>query len=29
MIKFDDKKVLVRPSATDKGKDKDIIIGDA
>jgi hypothetical protein len=29
MIKFDDKKVLVWPSAADKGKDKEIIIGDA
>jgi hypothetical protein len=29
MINFDDKKVLVQPSASDKGKGKDIIIGDA
>ena len=29
IIKFDDKKVLVRPSTADKGKDKEIIIGDA
>jgi hypothetical protein len=28
MINFDDKKVLVRPSAADKGKGKGIIIGD-
>jgi hypothetical protein len=27
MINFDDKKVLVRPSATDKGKGKENIIG--
>jgi hypothetical protein len=29
MTNFDDKKVLVRPSATDKGKGKEIIIDDA
>jgi hypothetical protein len=29
MINFDGKKVLIRPSATDKGKGKEIIIGDA
>jgi hypothetical protein len=28
MISFDDKKFLVRPNATDKGKGKEIIIGD-
>jgi hypothetical protein len=28
MINFDDKKVLVRPSAADKDKDKEVIIGD-
>jgi hypothetical protein len=28
MINFDDKKVLIRPSATDKGKGKEVIIGD-
>jgi hypothetical protein len=28
MIDFDDKKVLVRPNATDKGKGKEIIIDD-
>jgi hypothetical protein len=28
MISFDDKKVLVQPSATDKGKGKEIIIND-
>ena len=28
MINFDDKKVLVLPSAADKGKGKEIIIGD-
>jgi hypothetical protein len=27
MINFDDKKFLVRPTTTDKGKGKDIIIG--
>jgi hypothetical protein len=27
LINFDDKKVLVRPSAVDKGKGKEIIIG--
>jgi hypothetical protein len=29
MINFDEKKVLTRPSATDKGKGKEVIIGDA
>jgi hypothetical protein len=29
MINFDYTKVLVRPSATDKGKGKEIIISDA
>jgi hypothetical protein len=29
MINFGDKKVLVRPSAADKSKGKEIIIGDA
>jgi hypothetical protein len=28
MINFDDKKVIVRPSVTDKGKGKEVIIGD-
>jgi hypothetical protein len=29
MIDFEDKKVLVRPNIADKGKDKEIIIGNA
>jgi hypothetical protein len=29
MIDFEGKKVLVRPNAADKGKDKEIIIGNA
>jgi hypothetical protein len=29
MINFDGKKVLIRPSATDKGKGKEVIIGNA
>ena len=29
MIDFDGKKVLIRPSATDKGKGKEVIIGNA
>jgi hypothetical protein len=29
MINFDGKKVLIRPSATDKGKGKEVIIDDA
>jgi hypothetical protein len=29
MIDFDGKKVLIRPSAADKGKGKEVIIGDA
>jgi hypothetical protein len=29
MINFEGKKVLVRPNTTDKGKDKEIIIGNA
>jgi hypothetical protein len=29
MINFDGKKVLIRPSAADKGKGKEVIIGDA
>jgi hypothetical protein len=28
MINFDGKKVLIRSSATDKGKGKEVIIGD-
>jgi hypothetical protein len=29
MINFDGKKVLIQPSATDKGKGKEVIIDDA
>jgi hypothetical protein len=29
MINFEGKKVMVRPSATDKGKGKEVIIDDA
>jgi hypothetical protein len=29
MIDFEGKKVLIRPSVADKGKDKEIIIGNA
>jgi hypothetical protein len=29
MIDFNGKKVLIRPSTTDKGKDKEVIIGNA
>ena len=29
MIDFNDKKVLIRPSTADKGKDKEVIIGNA
>ena len=29
MINFDGKKVLIRPIAADKGKGKEVIIGDA
>jgi hypothetical protein len=28
MINFDGKKILIRPSATDKGKGKEVLIGD-
>jgi hypothetical protein len=28
MINFDGKKVLIRPSTVDKGKGKEVIIGD-